>query len=183
MAVIETGLGGRLDSTNTLTGSTEVGIETAEVCAKTLTHTALELGGNDAFVVMPDADIELAASEVIWGRMYNTGQVCCASKRFIVHEDVAEEFAKKVVEKIGALKQGMPSEEDTQIGCLISEKAARTVEEQIQLTVQQGGKIVLGGGRDGAFIEPTVIVDVPKTADVAIDMEIFEATFLMHRPT
>ncbi|NBJ65520.1 aldehyde dehydrogenase family protein [Adlercreutzia caecimuris] len=157
----------------TLTGSTEVGIETAEVCAKTLTHTALELGGNDAFVVMPDADIELAASEVIWGRMYNTGQVCCASKRFLVHEDVAEEFAKKVVEKIGALKQGMPSEEDTQIGCLISEKAARTVEEQIQLTVQQGGKIVLGGGRDGAFIEPTVIVDVPKTADVAIDMEIF----------
>lgn len=106
-------------------------------------------------------------------RLYNTGQVCCASKRFLVHEDVAEEFAKKVVEKIGALKQGMPSEEDTQIGCLISEKAARTVEEQIQLTVQQGGKIVLGGGRDGAFIEPTVIVDVPKTADVAIDMEIF----------
>lgn len=157
----------------TLTGSTEVGIETAEVCAKTLTHTALELGGNDAFIVMPDADVELAASEVIWGRMYNTGQVCCASKRFIVHEDVAEEFAKKVVEKVGALKQGMPSEEDTQIGCLISEKAAKKVEEQIQLTVEQGGKIILGGGRDGAFIEPTVIVDVPKTADVAIDMEIF----------
>lgn len=106
-------------------------------------------------------------------RLYNTGQVCCASKRFLVHEDVAEEFTKKVVEKIDTLKQGMPPEEDTQIGCLISEKAAKTVEEQIQLTVQQGGKIVLGGGRDGAFIEPTVIVDVPKTADVAIDMEIF----------
>lgn len=157
----------------TLTGSTEVGIETAEVCAKTLTHTALELGGNDAFIVMDDADLDLAADEVLWGRMYNTGQVCCASKRFLVQESVADEFAQKVVERVSKIKTGMPSEDSTELGCLISEKAAKTVEEQIQLTVQQGGKIVLGGGRDGAFIEPTVIVDVPKTADVAIDMEIF----------
>lgn len=157
----------------TLTGSTEVGIETAEVCAKTLTHTALELGGNDAFIVMDDADLDLAADEVLWGRMYNTGQVCCASKRFLVQESVADEFAQKVVERVSKIKTGMPSEDSTELGCLISEKAAKKVEEQIQLTVQQGGKIVLGGGRDGAFIEPTVIVDVPKTADVAIDMEIF----------
>lgn len=157
----------------TLTGSTEVGIETAEVCAKTLTHTALELGGNDAFIVMDDADLDLAADEVLWGRMYNTGQVCCASKRFLVQESVADEFAQKVVERVSKIKTGMPSEDSTELGCLISEKAAKKVEEQIQLTVQQGGKIILGGGRDGAFIEPTVIVDVPKTADVAIDMEIF----------
>ncbi|MEE0706458.1 MAG: aldehyde dehydrogenase family protein [Adlercreutzia sp.] len=157
----------------TLTGSTEVGIETAEVCAKTLTHTALELGGNDAFIVMDDADLDLAADEVLWGRMYNTGQVCCASKRFLVQESVADEFAQKVVDRVSKIKNGMPSEDSTELGCLISEKAAKKVEEQIQLTVQQGGKIVLGGGRDGAFIEPTVIVDVPKTADVAIDMEIF----------
>ncbi len=157
----------------TLTGSTEVGIETAEVCAKTLTHTALELGGNDAFIVMDDADLDLAADEVLWGRMYNTGQVCCASKRFLVQESVADEFAQKVVDRVSKIKTGMPSEDSTELGCLISEKAAKKVEEQIQLTVQQGGKIVLGGGRDGAFIEPTVIVDVPKTADVAIDMEIF----------
>ncbi|MDE8701601.1 aldehyde dehydrogenase family protein [Adlercreutzia equolifaciens] len=157
----------------TLTGSTEVGIETAEVCAKTLTHTALELGGNDAFIVMDDADLDLAADEVLWGRMYNAGQVCCASKRFLVQESVADEFAQKVVDRVSKIKTGMPSEDSTELGCLISEKAAKKVEEQIQLTVQQGGKIVLGGGRDGAFIEPTVIVDVPKTADVAIDMEIF----------
>lgn len=157
----------------TLTGSTEVGIETAEVCAKTLTHTALELGGNDAFIVMDDADLDLAADEVLWGRMYNTGQVCCASKRFLVQESVADEFAQKVVDRVSKIKTGMPSEDSTELGCLISEKAAKKVEEQIQLTVQQGGKIVLGGGRDGAFVEPTVIVDVPKTADVAIDMEIF----------
>lgn len=157
----------------TLTGSTEVGIETAEVCAKTLTHAALELGGNDAFIVMADADLDLAADEVLWGRMYNTGQVCCASKRFLVQAEVADEFAQKVVERVSKIKTGMPSEDSTELGCLISEKAAKKVEEQIQLTVQQGGKIVLGGGRDGAFIEPTVIMDVPKTADVAKDMEIF----------
>ena len=157
----------------TLTGSTEVGIETAEVCAKTLTHTALELGGNDAFIVMADADLDLATDELLWGRMYNTGQVCCASKRFLVHKDVADEFARLTVEKVKGIKCGMPSDDDSQLGCLISEKAAKTVEEQVNLTVEQGGKIILGGKRNGAFYEPTVIVDVPKTADVAKDMEIF----------
>ncbi len=157
----------------TLTGSTEVGIETAEVCAKTLTHTALELGGNDAFILMADGDLDLATDELLWGRMYNTGQVCCASKRFLVHESVADEFARLTVEKVKAIKCGMPADEDSQLGCLISEKAARKVEEQVDLTVQQGGKVILGGKRNGAFYEPTVIVDVPKTADVAKDMEIF----------
>ncbi len=157
----------------TLTGSTEVGIDTAEVCAKHLTHTALELGGNDAFIVMEDADVDLATDEIIWGRMYNTGQVCCASKRFLVHESRVEEFTAKAIEKISALKQGMPADEDTQIGCLISEKAAIEVERQVNLTVEQGGTIALGGKRNGAFYEPTVITGVPATADVATDMEIF----------
>lgn len=157
----------------TLTGSTEVGIETAKVAAENLSHVALELGGNDAFIVLEDADVDLATDELIWGRMYNTGQVCCASKRFLVHRSLANEFAKKAVEKISALKQGMPSEEDSPLGCLISEKAAIKVEEQVNLTVKQGGKIILGGKRNGAFYSPTVLVDVPKTAEVSKDMEIF----------
>lgn len=157
----------------TLTGSTAVGIETAEVCAKHLTHTALELGGNDAFIVLEDADVDLATDELIWGRMYNTGQVCCASKRFLIHESRVEEFTEKAIEKISALKKGMPADDDTQIGCLISEKAAIEVERQVNLTVEQGGTIVLGGKRNGAFYEPTVITGVPATADVATDMEIF----------
>ncbi|WP_249030372.1 aldehyde dehydrogenase family protein [Tannockella kyphosi] len=157
----------------TLTGSTEVGIETAVNCAKNLTHTALELGGNDAFIVLEDADVELAASEVIWGRMYNTGQVCCASKRFLVHSSRVEEFTTKVIEKISALKLGVPSDETSQLGCLISEKAAIEIEQQVNLTVEQGGTILLGGKRSGAFYTPTVIGNVPKTADVAKDMEIF----------
>lgn len=95
----------------TLTGSTEVGIRTATLAAANLTHTALELGGNDAFIVMEDADIDLAVDEVVWGRMYNTGQVCCASKRFLIQNSVKDEFAEKVVEKIKTLKVGMPSDE------------------------------------------------------------------------
>ncbi|MCB6367397.1 aldehyde dehydrogenase family protein, partial [Intestinibacillus massiliensis] len=77
----------------TLTGSTEVGIDTAQIAAKNLTHTALELGGNDAFIVLEDGDVDLAVEEMIWGRMYNTGQVCCASKRFLVHNSLKDEFA------------------------------------------------------------------------------------------
>jgi len=157
----------------TLTGSTEVGIETAKTAADHLAHIALELGGNDAFILLEDGDVNLAAEELIWGRMYNTGQVCCASKRFLIHESLVDEFTEKAVANIKKLKQGMPADESTQIGCLISEKAAMEVEEQIQLTIKQGGKLVLGGIRNGAFIAPTVIRDVPKDADVAKDMEIF----------
>lgn len=157
----------------TLTGSTEVGIETAKAAADHLAHIALELGGNDAFIVLEDGDIDLAVEEMIWGRMYNTGQVCCASKRFLIHNSLKDEFTKKAIARICQLKRCDPKDETADLGCLISEKAAIDVEEQINLTVSQGGKILLGGKRKGAFIEPTVIVDVPKTADVAIDMEIF----------
>lgn len=157
----------------TLTGSTEVGISTAQLAAKNLTHAALELGGNDAFIVLEDGDVDLAVEEMIWGRMYNTGQVCCASKRFLIHNSLKDEFAEKAVARIQKLNYGDPKKEETQISCLISEKAAIKVEEQVNLTVEQGGKIILGGKRKGAFYDPTVIVDIPKTADVAIDMEIF----------
>ncbi len=157
----------------TLTGSTEVGIETARTAADHLAHVSLELGGNDAFIVLEDGDVDLAVEELIWGRMYNTGQVCCASKRFLIHESRVNEFTEKAIRRISQLKQGMPDDESTQIGCLISEKAAVKVEAQINRTVEQGGTILLGGKRKGAFIEPTVIGNVPKTADVATDMEIF----------
>ncbi|MDR2493155.1 MAG: aldehyde dehydrogenase family protein [Coriobacteriales bacterium] len=157
----------------TLTGSTAVGISTQEAAAKNLTKTALELGGNDAFIVLEDGDVDLAVEEMIWGRMYNTGQVCCASKRFIVHNSLKNSFVEKSVARISQQKYGDPALDDTQIGCLISEKAAIQVEQQVKLTVEQGGRVVLGGKRDGAYFEPTVITDIPKSADVASDLEIF----------
>lgn len=157
----------------TLTGSTEVGIETYKNAAGHLAHIALELGGNDAFIVDADGDVDLAVEELIWGRMYNTGQVCCASKRFLIHNSVKDEFTSKAIERIKKIKLGDPADDDTQLGCLISEAAAVKVEKEVNLTVAQGGEIVLGGRRNGAFYEPTVIKNVPKTADVARDMEIF----------
>ena len=157
----------------TLTGSTEVGIETAKTAANHLAHISLELGGNDAFILLEDGDVDLAVEELIWGRMYNCGQVCCASKRFLIHNSRKAEFTEKAIARIRKLKCGEPSDESTQIACLISEAAAIKIEKEVTITVEQGGKIVLGGKRKGAYYEPTVIADVPKTADVAKDMEIF----------
>lgn len=157
----------------TLTGSTEVGIQTAKTGADHMAHIALELGGNDAFIVLPDGDVDLAVEELIWGRMYNGGQVCCASKRFLIHNSKKEEFTQKAIERIKKLKFGDPADEATDIACLISEGAAQKVESEVELTVRQGGKILLGGKRNGAYYEPTVIADVPKDADVAKDLEIF----------
>ena len=157
----------------TLTGSTEVGIQTAKTGADHMAHIALELGGNDAFIVLPDGDVDLAVEELIWGRMYNGGQVCCASKRFLIHNSKKEEFTRKAIERIKKLKFGDPADEATDIACLISEGAAQKVESEVELTVRQGGKILLGGKRNGAYYEPTVIADVPKDADVAKNLEIF----------
>lgn len=157
----------------TFTGSTEVGIQTYKNAAEHLAHVSLELGGNDAFIVCEDGDIDLAVTEIIWGRMYNTGQVCCASKRFLVHESIKDEFVEKIAERVKQIKCGDISDDSTEFGCLINEKAAIKIEEQVNLTVEQGGRIVTGGKRNGAFYKPTVIADVPKDADVMKDMEIF----------
>ena len=156
-----------------LTGSTAAGIDAATNCAKHCAHSSLELGGNDAFILCEDGDIDLAVEETVWGRLYNTGQVCCASKRFLVQNSVKEEFINKMIAKIKTLKVGMPSEMDTDIGCLISEEAAIEVERQVNQTVQEGATIVYGGKRNGAFYEPTILDNVTKDMEVAEDMEIF----------
>ena len=156
-----------------LTGSTEAGIDAAVNCAKHLAHTSLELGGNDAFILCEDGDIDLAVEETVWGRLYNTGQVCCASKRFLIQNSVKEEYIRKMIDKIQTLKVGYPSDMSTDIGCLISEDAAIEVENQVNKTIEAGAKIVIGGRRKGAFFEPTIIDGITKDMDVAKDMEIF----------
>ncbi len=156
-----------------LTGSTAAGIDAATNCASHLAHSSLELGGNDAFILCEDGDIDLAVEETVWGRLYNTGQVCCASKRFLVQNSVKDAFIAKMIEKIKTLKFGYPQEEDTDIGCLISEDAAIEVEKQVNTTIEQGAKLILGGKRQGAFYTPTILDNVTKDMDVAKDMEIF----------
>lgn len=156
-----------------LTGSTAAGQETMATASKHLAHVMLELGGNDAFILMDDGDVDLAVEETVWGRLYNTGQVCCASKRFLIHNRVKDEFIQKMIAKLKTLKVGMPSDPTTKIGCLINENAAIKVEEQVKKTISEGAKLVYGGRRNGAFFEPTILDQVTKEMEVSRDMEIF----------
>ncbi len=157
----------------TFTGSTAVGLTTYKNAASHLAHISLELGGNDAFIVLDDADIDLAVEEMIWGRMYNNGQVCCASKRFLIQKNVLNEFITKAKKRLDKLVVGDPTKKDTEISCLVTLQAAQKVEQQIAIAVKQGGKVVYGGKRVNAMIEPTIITNIPKTADVATNDEIF----------
>lgn len=175
----------------TLTGSTEVGLHIAGIMAKRLAPCALELGGNDPFIVLEDADVEAAAREAVAWRMNSAGQVCIAPKRFIVQNSVKEQFTKTVLDAVSKIEMGydmdVEAELDQYIGLdfsqlkpgktlmnsLISEKAAIQVEQQIRKTLDQGAKLLAGGRRKGAFIEPTVIGEVDKSMDIARDMEIF----------
>lgn len=127
-----------------LTGSTEAGIDAAKNAVEHCGHSSLELGGNDAFIICADGDLDLAVTETVWGRLYNTGQVCCASKRFLVENSIKDEYIRRMVEKIKTLKVGMPSDMTTDIGCLVSEQAAIEVERQVNETVAAGAQIVIG---------------------------------------
>ncbi|MGI6576692.1 MAG: aldehyde dehydrogenase family protein [Eubacteriales bacterium] len=158
------------------TGSTEVGVELAKNCAPSLKHVSLELGGNDPLIIFDDCDFELALSETISGRIGNAGQTCCASKRFIVQRGIVDRFKEELVNGLAKLKIGDPSDPSVDMGPVVSEKAAIQVEQQIQHTIEQGGKLLCGGTRNGAFVAPTVIEATPEM-DISRDMEVFGPVF------
>ena len=154
------------------TGSTEVGISLAESCAKSLRPVSLELGGNDPLLIFDDADYEKALEETIAGRIGNAGQTCCASKRFLVLRGIFDRFAADLTARLEKVVVGDPKNPKTEMGPCIREADAIEVERQINRTIEQGGKLLTGGHRNGAFIEPTVIV-TPRDADIAKDEECF----------
>ena len=156
-----------------LTGSTGAGIQTMGTASQNLTHVMLELGGNDAFIMLEDGDMDLAIKEAKWGRLYNGGQVCCASKRFLIHNSRKQEFIDRMKEVIAGLKVGAPSKEDTDMGPMINIHAAQRIEEQVNKTIEQGATLVCGGRREDAYYYPTILDNVTKDMDVARDMEIF----------
>ncbi len=160
-----------------LTGSSEVGIHVAQVAAPTLKKVMLELGGNDPFIVLPDADLDAAVREAVVARTFYSGQICCAPKRFMAHSSVYEAFLEKLAEALSQIRCTDPMTEEPGMGTLISEKAAKKVEEQIALTLKQGGKLVMGGNRNGAAMDAALIRDVPHDADVMHDMEVFGPVF------
>jgi succinate-semialdehyde dehydrogenase/glutarate-semialdehyde dehydrogenase len=159
----------------TLTGSEPAGRSVAATCGSEIKTTVLELGGSDAFIVMPSADMELAIDKAITGRTMNNGQSCIAAKRFIVHVDVYDEFRDKMVARFEALKVGDPMDEETDIGPMALKQIRDELHEQVEATVKAGAKILCGGSTpegEGYFYTPTILTEIPKDA-AAYSEELF----------
>jgi succinate-semialdehyde dehydrogenase/glutarate-semialdehyde dehydrogenase len=159
----------------TLTGSTRAGRSVAAVAGQALKKTVLELGGSDAFVVLADADLDAAAGWGARSRFQNTGQSCIAAKRIIVEESIADVFIEKLIDQVGALRLGNPTENDVTIGPLAREDLRDAVERQVSASVAQGARVLVGGrvpSRPGFFYEPTVLDQVRPGMPV-LEEEVF----------
>ena len=151
----------------TFTGSTAVGIKLVEQSAKGLLRTSMELGGNAPFLVFADADIDAAVDGAIIAKMRNMGEACTAANRFHVDSTVAEEFAEKLANKLGAMKVGRGVEDDVKVGPMIDATQRAKVAELVDDATGKGASVLVGGGaRDGAgyFFDPTVLAGVPDDA-------------------
>jgi succinate-semialdehyde dehydrogenase/glutarate-semialdehyde dehydrogenase len=160
------------------TGSTEVGRTLIEQSAQQVLRVSMELGGNAPFLVFEDADLDAAVDGAMLAKMRNIGEACTAANRFHVHASVAEEFARRLAEKMGALKVGRGTEPDVDVGPLIDEAQRGKVTELVGDAVTRGARVLLGGGplsgpvHPGYFFEPTVLADVPDDARL-LSEEIF----------
>ena len=149
-----------------LTGSVVAGRSIAARAGQNLKPSSMELGGSDAFIVLDDADLEHTLRWAVWGRMYNGGQTCCAAKRFIVVDAVADTFLERFTAALAALVPGDPLDEATTLGPLSSEAALLQLVDQVERAVAHGARVVLGGkriDRPGSYMQPTILTDVAST--------------------
>jgi succinate-semialdehyde dehydrogenase / glutarate-semialdehyde dehydrogenase len=149
----------------TLTGSVRAGSAVASAAGKVIKKSVLELGGSDPFIVMPSADLDLAARTAVTARAINNGQSCIAAKRFIVAEPVADEFERRFVAGMAALTVGDPLDPTTAVGPLASKDQLRTIADQVERTVRAGGRVLTGGralDRPGWYYQPTVLTDLSR---------------------
>ena len=147
----------------TLTGSTAAGSSVGAVAGSEIKPSVLELGGSDAFIVMPSADLDRAAAVAVASRCQNNGQSCIAAKRFIVHEAVADGFEDRFVARMAALRMGDPLAEDTEVGPLATEQGRADVEQVVADAVAKGASLRCGGVRPegrGWFYPPTVLTGI-----------------------
>jgi len=147
----------------TLTGSEPAGRSLGAIAGSEVKHVVLELGGSDPFIVMPSADLDRAVDVAVTARNQNNGQSCIAAKRFIVHADVHDEFARRFAQRVAALKVGDPLDESTEVGPLATESGRDELEQQVADAVAHGASVLAGGtvpDRDGWFYEPTVLTGV-----------------------
>ncbi|MDM8167050.1 MAG: NAD-dependent succinate-semialdehyde dehydrogenase [Roseovarius sp.] len=159
----------------TLTGSDGAGRIVAEQAAKHLKKTVLELGSNDAYVVLDDADLDLAVKTCVAGRIYNNGETCVAAKRFIVTEKNYDAFVERFTEKMKAIATGAPTDENTRLGPMARTDLRDTLAEQVEESVAKGARVLCGGevpAGKGAYYPATVLVDV-KPGQPAYDDELF----------
>ena len=166
-----------------LTGSVAAGQSIAARAGQNLKVSSMELGGSDAFIVLEDADLEHTIKWAVWGRMYNTGQTCCAAKRFIVVEKLADKFLEKFQAALEALKAGDPMDEKTTLGPLSTESALVDLLKQVDGAVANGAKVVMGGkriDRPGSYMEPTILTDI-KPQNPAFRDEFFGPVALFFR--
>jgi succinate-semialdehyde dehydrogenase/glutarate-semialdehyde dehydrogenase len=157
------------------TGSTGVGRTLLKQAADRIVNTSLELGGNDPFIVLDDADLDAAVDGAMLAKMRNGGQACTAANRFLVQESVAGEFAAKLAAKMGALRVGPGIAEDTQLGPMINARAVNGIADKVDRSVASGARAVLGGQRadgPGFYYPATVLADVPRDSAVATE-EVF----------
>lgn len=141
----------------TLTGSERAGAAVAEIAGRYIKKTLLELGGNNAFIVWPDADIPKTVQTALTARMLNCGQSCIAAKRFILVEGIYDEFVARFTEELSKLKSGDPMDESTQVGPLARIDLAEQLQKQVRESVAQGADLLLGGKQKGCYHEPTVL--------------------------
>ncbi len=146
------------------TGGTEVGKRIASIAG--YKKVCLELGGNSPLIVLDDADMDLAQTLAAEGCFRNSGQRCTAVKRLLVHEAVLDDLTRRLVVRTAEYPVGDPADPDTRIGTVINEQAAIELERRVHAAVEQGARVLAGGRRDGAQLEPTVIADVPRDAEM-----------------
>ncbi len=156
----------------TLTGSGPAGSSVASIAGKNIKKTVLELGGNNALVVMKDCDMEKTIATCVQARFQNTGQSCIAGKRLIIDATISAEFVKKLVERVRELKSGDPMDEETFIGTLAREDLAKDLEKQVNDSVNAGATLAIGGKRLEAYFDPTVLTNVTENMPV-----FYEETF------
>jgi succinate-semialdehyde dehydrogenase / glutarate-semialdehyde dehydrogenase len=167
----------------TLTGSEPAGRQVASQCGKQIKRTVLELGGSDPFIVMPSANMDEAAATAVKARCINNGQSCIAAKRFIVHDSIYDEFERRFVEGMKALKVGDPMAATTDVGPLATAQIVGELDDQVKRAVAGGARLLAGGKRvnaPGNFYEPTVLADVPKSCPVYYE-EIFGPVAMLFR--
>jgi benzaldehyde dehydrogenase (NAD) len=154
------------------TGSTAAGRRVGELGGRQLKKVSLELGGNNAFIVLDDADLDAATAAGAFSSFQFQGQVCFAAGRHIVHESVASEYIDALRDKAQRLRLGDPYREDVQLGPIVNEKQVRRVDDIVRRSVEGGARLVTGGTYEGLFYQPTVLADVTQDVPAWTD-EIF----------